>query len=811
MPKPIAKRYDYQSHENRNSRKRDDALSERCVKEAINLFNQQKHLEAWNKMAEAVTAGGVNAKLEFGKRAISLMESTSDSKMMSICKKVFGDAMETKIVPDLLRDAMQEKQAIAFHLMGKWHAHFAKDAEPNARESIECFKKAIELGHYKSNSDLGYLYISLGDYKSAIRYLEIEYPEKHGRDYWALYNIYNHIEGLFDKSKALKCVKIACDKNILEARVALPELLLRGNPSVENRNEALKILQSNLNSIHHFHPLLKGKNYKCLGDYYLKEANGEQNALKFYRMMLETQIPSLQIEYAKKVLIEKIWGNNLIPHAIDLMKDLLRTELAIEAYYILGMYYLTDPENVKVGREYVEKASAMGHFKAKVNLANFYEGNEQFPRNLEKSYAYILEANRIKEIQDLIIWKGVCLEEGRGVEKNLDLALEEYKKARLQGCLGGIFGEYALCLKMGKEKEAAVLKVMLERKLSVLLGSSVTLETLHPDQMTIELFNVQSIHLLAKYFESRNEIEKSICLYLKIAKHSMYAQFRVGELLWFGTRTKKDIPHAVMCFKNARVYEPLADVYLEQYYENHHPEMQGHALLTQNVDYYKSAADLGMPLGMEALIRLNRLDLLQPELLRNVLDEGRAQSFSASALEKAYKYYKENNIAIHERIFQFSLTREDPWALLIQGERFELNENHNEQNLAQAREMYQKAADKQHPLAFYLLGILDIIKAPIQAFESFKRGAELGSPESAFMLGHCYKDQKNAAEAVRWYKFAAERGHREAQFVFAGHLRTGNGIEQDLGLAKQYYEKAAQQAHPRAAEALQMIASAASF
>ncbi len=70
------------------------------------------------------------------------------------------------------------------------------------------------------------------------------------------------------------------------------------------------------------------------------------------------------------------------------------------------------------------------------------------------------------------------------------------------------------------------------------------------------------------------------------------------------------------------------------------------------------------------------------------------------------------------------------------------------------------------------------------------------------MLGDCYADGKgvaqNEAEAVRWYRKAAEQNHAEAQYWLGACYADGEGVTQNDAEAVKWYRAAAEQGHAKA-------------
>lgn len=82
---------------------------------------------------------------------------------------------------------------------------------------------------------------------------------------------------------------------------------------------------------------------------------------------------------------------------------------------------------------------------------------------------------------------------------------------------------------------------------------------------------------------------------------------------------------------------------------------------------------------------------------------------------------------------------------------------------------------------------------------ALRKKAEDGDAAAQFNLGMKYAEgegvEKDAAEAVRWYRRAAEQNHAEGQFNLGWMHANGEGVEQDATEAVRWYRKAAEQDH----------------
>jgi TPR repeat protein len=70
--------------------------------------------------------------------------------------------------------------------------------------------------------------------------------------------------------------------------------------------------------------------------------------------------------------------------------------------------------------------------------------------------------------------------------------------------------------------------------------------------------------------------------------------------------------------------------------------------------------------------------------------------------------------------------------------------------------------------------------------------------ESWYQKGESYHKKENYAEAAKWYRMAADKGHAEAQFSMAYLYVYGFGVPYNLREAASWYQKAAEQGHAEA-------------
>ena len=86
--------------------------------------------------------------------------------------------------------------------------------------------------------------------------------------------------------------------------------------------------------------------------------------------------------------------------------------------------------------------------------------------------------------------------------------------------------------------------------------------------------------------------------------------------------------------------------------------------------------------------------------------------------------------------------------------------------------------------------------------------AAADSPEAQYLLGECYIKGKGVkadpAEAVKWYRLAADQGLDEAQYNLGVAYLEGSGVEKDRVEAAKWFRMAADQGMEDAAKMMKM-------
>jgi TPR repeat protein len=143
----------------------------------------------------------------------------------------------------------------------------------------------------------------------------------------------------------------------------------------------------------------------------------------------------------------------------------------------------------------------------------------------------------------------------------------------------------------------------------------------------------------------------------------------------------------------------------------------------------------------------------------------------------------------------------------------------------EAVKWHRKAAEQGDAVAQRNLGICyehgnGVRKEKAEAVKWFRKAAEQGNAAAQYNLGVCYSDGdvvakhpdpvdvivswglstlgmgsvgKDAAEAVKWFRKAAEQGNADAQNKLGCCYEEGSGAKKDLAEAAKWYRKAAEQ------------------
>src|SRR6266481_5266799 len=140
--------------------------------------------------------------------------------------------------------------------------------------------------------------------------------------------------------------------------------------------------------------------------------------------------------------------------------------------------------------------------------------------------------------------------------------------------------------------------------------------------------------------------------------------------------------------------------------------------------------------------------------------------------------------------------------LLVTADVFQLPAQQNEADrkvLAEIRAGADKGdAKAQYELArAFFSGTLGVAKDEAEAVKWFRKAAEQNVADAQFSLGVCYANgqgvAKDEAEAVKWYRKAAEQNVADAQYNLGVCYANGQGVTEDDAESVKWFRKAAEQ------------------
>ena len=129
-------------------------------------------------------------------------------------------------------------------------------------------------------------------------------------------------------------------------------------------------------------------------------------------------------------------------------------------------------------------------------------------------------------------------------------------------------------------------------------------------------------------------------------------------------------------------------------------------------------------------------------------------------------------------------------------------------NVEEGKKWLRKAADANMSHAQYVYGKMYddgefVGRDPAEAHQWFLKAAQQGHIQAELALANQFLDGRGTArdnqQAFFWYKKAAEGGDMTAQYVTGSfYERGGDGVTQNLNVARAYYAAAAAQGDPAA-------------
>jgi TPR repeat protein len=159
----------------------------------------------------------------------------------------------------------------------------------------------------------------------------------------------------------------------------------------------------------------------------------------------------------------------------------------------------------------------------------------------------------------------------------------------------------------------------------------------------------------------------------------------------------------------------------------------------------------------------------------------------------------EQNIDKGVELFEKSVTGGNNQALVGLGYVY-FSDQYGRQNLSKAINYWKQAADNNNENGLERMGFayqngIGVLKNPQTALEYYEKAANLGNVSAKYQLGNIYKNENNPAKALTWFESAAKDGNADAQYETGLMYYYGKGAVKNLQKAADYIEKAYNSGH----------------
>jgi TPR repeat protein len=125
-----------------------------------------------------------------------------------------------------------------------------------------------------------------------------------------------------------------------------------------------------------------------------------------------------------------------------------------------------------------------------------------------------------------------------------------------------------------------------------------------------------------------------------------------------------------------------------------------------------------------------------------------------------------------------------------------------QEKIRRLRRLVERPPGRHTPVAQCSLGACyhegtGVVQDPAEAVRWYRLAADQGHSVAQVMLGDCYADgtgvTRDYAEAARWYRLAADQGYAGGQLKLGGCYKFGAGVAQDSAAAARWVRLAADQ------------------
>lgn len=474
-------------------------------------------------------------------------------------------------------------------------------------------------------------------------------------------------------------------------------------------------------------------------------------------------------------------------------------EFRSEYKYHLGLFYLYQ-SNIELAIKNLHESSKNGSHLADYKLGVIYHELPKY-RNLELAVAYFQKSSR-RGNENACFKLGYFYERGYGVKVNDVLAFEHYLKAANMGHFGamyrvGAYYEKGSPVEINQVKALDYYKIAAFGKnpFSQMKYGEMINDDDHSKYWYEEAFqnfivesdrgNYKATIELAKCYNYVTGTKKSIHVFkehLHLAKMQLLSAIKNGDL---------EAEYELGLFYEEGLGEDREDEIASKYYLS--AAEKGHVIaqykvgmdniqnfhVDKAIDWFKKAHERGY---VDATFQLA---IIYNSEYYGVKDPSLAFSYfeEASKLQHASSYYELSKFYLNNNSF--------------------IDQNHKK-----AHELLLKALKRGHPIAYYKYALFaeqglikGVSEAEIQnfytnAFELLSKNLDSQPSSYSYYLGLCYERglgvEKSIKLALKFYKKAAERGHKKAYYAMIAYYEKNalkGDVNAELQLARIYEEK----------------------
>lgn len=491
-------------------------------------------------------------------------------------------------------------------------------------------------------------------------------------------------------------------------------------------------------------------------------------------------------------------------------------------------------KDVEMAAQYYETASDLGNVVASCNLAYFYEFGIGVSQDYKKAYDLYCLGEK-ENFPRSLFSIGYCLQHGLGVEKNIERAVEYFKKAAQFGyidaeCSLGECYEYGEGVKQdyleafshyqkAAEFDNAIALYKLGRFYDLALGVSQNKEKAFQYYQKAAMMHLEiAIVALATCYEFgigiQQDSEKALKYYSEAANMNYtHGQYCLGYFYEIHKEIENHYQHSFYWYQRASEnHDTQAMLAIAYFYEMGLGVVQDYKKAFM---YYQKAASLHDRHGLYCLGvcymegRGVKEDRHHGFTLLNEL----AVSYSLAAyyLGMFFRYellQDEQAVSYFKQAVALDNDLRSLYQLVLYGE---------EGKLVGIQEMLsylQKAVQGDYipaiiKYALFLEKGIYVPKDYHQAYQYFLYAAKHKSGDGYYHLGRwCFygiDGQDDKKMALDYFKQASDCHLAKASFMVGYMYHYGDGVPQNLDIAKKYYRKAIQEGSKEAKSELNKI------